>query len=69
MLEVENLLTIMPRRAVAVSHLSLNEVAQMYTVRALVEPFVARLACRSTRRRELEKFSACSAARRSTPTP
>ena len=57
MLEVENLLTIMPRRAVAVSDLSLNEVGQMYTVRALVEPFVARLACRSTRRRELEKFS------------
>jgi DNA-binding GntR family transcriptional regulator len=56
MLENEGLLTVMPRRAVAVSHVSLSDIHQMYFVRELVEPVVARLACHAPNLEELKEY-------------
>ena len=55
-LESEGLLIIMPRRGVIVAPISVGDVAQIYTVREVVEPFVARLATQSAERVRLEKL-------------
>lgn len=55
-LESEGLLIVMPRRGVIVAPISVGDVAQIYTVREVVEPFVARLATKSAERARLQTF-------------
>lgn len=55
-LESEGLLIIMPRRGVIVAPISVGDVAQIYTVREVVEPFAARIATENAERRRLEEF-------------
>jgi len=55
-LEREGLLIIMPRRGVIVAPISVGDVAQIYTVREVVEPFIARLATNNAEKARLQSF-------------
>lgn len=55
-LEQEGLVVIMPRRAVLVSSISLNELEHIYTVREALEPLIVRLATPAAEQAELQNF-------------
>ncbi len=55
-LEMEGLLVVMPRRGVIVSPISVGDIDQIYTVREVVEPLVARLSTSLADREKLEEF-------------
>jgi len=55
-LQRENLVVIFPRQGTFVSQISLKDIYEVYQIRQIIEPRVARLVCRSLDPEVLEKF-------------
>lgn len=56
-LEMEGLLIVVPRRAVIVSSISINEIGHIYTVRETLEPLIARMATVEAEMEKLESYA------------
>lgn len=57
-LETEGLVTILPRRGVLVSSISLDDVQHIYEARELLEPLVAEMAAKHADKEKLESYKA-----------
>ncbi len=55
-LEQDDLVVIMPRRGVVVSNVSINDISCIYSVRELVEPYMAREAVPNMKEEDLKWF-------------
>jgi DNA-binding GntR family transcriptional regulator len=55
-LELENLITIIPRKGAYVSEISLKEIEEIYEIRAMIDGYAARLAVPSITRQDLDEL-------------